>query len=200
MTDKFCKFCGTEHTATAFPLTCGSCKTITWFSPSPVAVLLQTVKGEDGRMGVLLGRRTIEPGKGKWALPGGFVDSTDETAQIAAARELFEETGFKVEEPESMDISHTFSDGRHFLIFVSNENYMTEEEVNTTFVTNSECDKVMVAYDPVELAFPAHTAALEQHLEINNLISDLFNGKDDFIDEENDDDEDDWPWRDAERF
>ena len=44
---------------------------------------------------VLLIERGREPFKGKWALPGGFIDM-DEELEIACQRELEEETGLKV--------------------------------------------------------------------------------------------------------
>ncbi|MEZ5960261.1 MAG: NUDIX hydrolase [Hyphomonadaceae bacterium] len=44
--------------------------------------------------GVLLIKRGKDPYAGKWALPGGFVDMA-ETAEVAAHRELHEETGLR---------------------------------------------------------------------------------------------------------
>ena len=47
---------------------------------------------EDWKLKVLLVKRGGEPYKGKWALPGGFLQN-DETAMEGALRELREETG-----------------------------------------------------------------------------------------------------------
>lgn len=57
-----------------------------------------------GRAKVLLINRASEPFKGKWALPGGFVDM-DEELEDAVVRELAEETGLTGVRLEQM---HTF--------------------------------------------------------------------------------------------
>ena len=61
---------------------------------SAVAVVIADEYG-----GVLLETRAKEPRKGFLALPGGFTDR-DETAEQAAMRECFEETGLKLESVE----------------------------------------------------------------------------------------------------
>lgn len=47
---------------------------------------------DESELKVLLIQRGLEPFKGKWALPGGFV-RVDETLDEAARRELYEEAG-----------------------------------------------------------------------------------------------------------
>jgi len=49
---------------------------------------------DEGELKVLLIERALEPFKGRWALPGGFV-RVDETVDDAARRELSEEAGLK---------------------------------------------------------------------------------------------------------
>lgn len=49
---------------------------------------------------VLMIRRRAEPGRGLWALPGGYVNAnTDKSVLDACIRELREETGIKVPDP-----------------------------------------------------------------------------------------------------
>jgi len=50
---------------------------------------------EEGNISVLLIKRKYEPFKGQWAIPGGFVEN-DESLEDAVERELFEETGIKI--------------------------------------------------------------------------------------------------------
>jgi 8-oxo-dGTP diphosphatase len=52
---------------------------------------------------LLLVRRTMEPGRGRWALPGGYLD-IGEDPRIAAAREAEEEAGVQVSVGAVIDV------------------------------------------------------------------------------------------------
>jgi ADP-ribose pyrophosphatase YjhB (NUDIX family) len=76
-------------------LSCPSCGHIAYVNPRLVVTALPVT--DDGEL-VLL-RRGIEPGRGAWAQPGGFLE-VDETVHQAAIRETFEETGLLIEPGE----------------------------------------------------------------------------------------------------
>ena len=77
--------------------------------PHPAVTADCVIFGFDGlSIKVLLIQRGIEPHKGKWAFPGGFM-RINETAEECAQRELEEETGLKGVTVEQF---HTFSDVR----------------------------------------------------------------------------------------
>jgi bifunctional NMN adenylyltransferase/nudix hydrolase len=64
----------------------------------PIFVTADAVVIQSGH--VLMIKRRSEPGRGLWALPGGFVNAnTDKSVEDAAIRELREETGIKVPAP-----------------------------------------------------------------------------------------------------
>ena len=76
-------------------LSCPECGHIAYVNPRLVVTTLPIT--ESGEL-VLL-RRGIEPGRGSWAQPGGFLE-IDETVHQAAVRETREETGLIIEPGE----------------------------------------------------------------------------------------------------
>jgi 8-oxo-dGTP diphosphatase len=90
----YCPRCGTSIVwAFRFGRDRPICPSCDWvYFPDPkVAVAVMVV--EDGK--ILLARRNIEPNRGLWSLPAGFVDAGEDPAQ-AARRECLEETGLEV--------------------------------------------------------------------------------------------------------
>ena len=102
----------------------------TYKYPHPAVTTDCVVFGFDGEtLNLLLINRGIEPYKGCWALPGGFM-KMDETAEEGALRELQEETGVKDIYIEQLQAFSTIDrDPRErvitiaFLAFVRQEKY-----------------------------------------------------------------------------
>jgi 8-oxo-dGTP diphosphatase len=72
-------------------LVCVACGFVFYLDPK---LAVGTIIHDD-RSRVVLVRRAIEPGYGKWVFPGGYVDRGEEV-QVAAIREAREEVGLDV--------------------------------------------------------------------------------------------------------
>lgn len=85
----FCPRCGTPNAEPGqAPFQCEHCGFANYFGPvAAVGAIVTRGRGE-----LLFIRRAREPGKGKWGLPGGFVDA-GETGEQALFREIAEEIG-----------------------------------------------------------------------------------------------------------
>ncbi len=70
---------------------CGNCGAVVFLDPKVVAGVLVTLEGK-----LVMIKRNLEPGMGKWTFPAGFVDR-GEVVEEAAVREVWEETGLQVE-------------------------------------------------------------------------------------------------------
>ncbi|MHB1585608.1 MAG: NUDIX hydrolase [Acidiferrobacteraceae bacterium] len=94
---KFCAYCGARLERCTPPGdqrmrdVCTGCHTVHYQNPKVVA---GCVPEWDGR--ILLCRRAIEPRRGFWTLPAGFMEN-DETTAEAAARETLEEASAGIE-------------------------------------------------------------------------------------------------------
>lgn len=76
-------------------LACADCGHIAYVNPRLVVTTLPITEAGE----IVLLRRGIEPGRGAWAQPGGFLE-VDETVNQAAIRETWEETRLIVEPGE----------------------------------------------------------------------------------------------------
>lgn len=98
---KFCQQCGAA-TQLLIPEgdnrhrdVCGECETIHYQNPRIIAGCIPVWEDK-----ILLCKRAINPRKGYWTLPAGFME-LDETSEEGAIRETYEEAGAKVK-PEAL--------------------------------------------------------------------------------------------------
>ncbi len=90
---KYCSICGGKLECKGRNLLiCDNCNYHHYINPAPCnGAFLKNSKGE-----LLLVERKVDPGKGLWDIPGGFVD-LEENAEESMIREIKEETGLDIQ-------------------------------------------------------------------------------------------------------
>ena len=120
--------------------------------------------GPHGVVGLV--RRELEPGRGKWTFPGGFVD-IDETAEAAALRETAEETGYAANIERIIGVYNSLGPrGKRVVIVVYAASLDRDTEPQEHA---SEEVQEMRWFEPAELpwdefAFPSTAEALRAYL------------------------------------
>jgi ADP-ribose pyrophosphatase YjhB (NUDIX family) len=124
---------------------------MSWVNPLPVSVVLLPV--DDG---LLLVRRAIPP-VGQLALPGGYINQ-GESWEEAGARELYEETGIRVDPSELVHFQTRSTPPPDTLLIVFA--VARPRSGLPSFTRNEEVSELVVGRAPMELAFGLHTDAM----------------------------------------
>ncbi len=102
---RFCPRCGAaleeRHCFGARRPCCPACGYVHFYDPKvAAAVFIQ----REGR--ILLIKRAVDPERGKWALPAGYVDALEDP-RVTAVREVQEETGLQVRLTGLLDVFYS---------------------------------------------------------------------------------------------
>ncbi len=136
-------------------IVCGACETVHYQNPKIVVGCLAFYEGK-----ILLCRRAIEPRKGFWNLPAGFMEN-DETVEAGAAREVEEESGAKVDILRLHSVYSVLHANQIYMIFLAN---LQSPKVGATSET---LESRLFALDEIpfeELAFFSNHFALRRYL------------------------------------
>jgi ADP-ribose pyrophosphatase YjhB (NUDIX family) len=135
---------------------CPECDTIFYTNPNVVVGAL-CIRNEK----ILMAKRNINPRKGLWTLPAGFMENA-ETLQDGALRETFEETGSKakVKMPYTLfSLPHINQIHMFFLADLLDEDFGPTSESSEVRLFN--IDEIL--WD--EIAFPTVTKTLKYYIE-----------------------------------
>jgi 8-oxo-dGTP diphosphatase len=156
----YCVLCGTELVVRVIEgrevEACPKDDFVLWHDPKVTTAVVVEVDG-----GVLLGRRAIEPGRGLWCLPGGFVND-DEGPWQAAARECMEEICAAVDETRLIGVYHIAKKGAASMVGIA---YQAKLAAGARPSPGAEMLEVGVF--PLDLlpplAFPSHRQVLAEY-------------------------------------
>lgn len=113
----YCIRCGThleiKHRFGRLRPVCPNCDWVYFPDPKVAAAVLIEKEGQ-----ILMVRRGVDPRRGKWTLPAGFIDAGEDPLK-AAERECLEETGLKVRITGLLDVLYgqEHEKGAHIIIF-----------------------------------------------------------------------------------
>jgi ADP-ribose pyrophosphatase YjhB (NUDIX family) len=162
--DAYCSYCGTAYPVpSVYPRRCPDpgCGREVWANPIPVAVVLVPVTHE-GRLGLLVVRRGIEPQRGRLALVGGFVEE-EESWQAAGAREVLEETGILIDASALTPLWFASTEPRPNRVLLFATAPVLEARALPPHRANEEAPERGLVYGPEGLdavfAFPLHGQA-----------------------------------------
>ena len=153
---RFCERCGTALVEKAIedqnrPV-CPACDFVAYLDPKVAAGVIVTIDDK-----VVLLKRNIEPGFGKWVFPGGYVDAGEPT-DVAAVREAREEVGLEVEVNELLGIL-SYEGNRVILIVYAGQVVGGKLEGNFESQAVETFAPADIPWD--ELAFDTTTEALK---------------------------------------
>ena len=167
----FCPVCGSplDRAEGTLPnaslLTCGACKFEFWQNSKPVVGAL-IVRSIGGRNHVLLTRRGIEPHKGMWALPGGYLDN-GEHPEDGLAREIREELGTSLERKRFLTVEigeyprEDVAEEARFVLSLFYVCTISPDAVLTPMDDVQEAEWFPLEELPVGIAFTANLRALD---------------------------------------
>jgi ADP-ribose pyrophosphatase YjhB (NUDIX family) len=126
---------------------------VLWRDPKVVTSVV-IARGDE----VVLGRRDIDPGRGLWCLPGGFVNQ-HESAEDAARREAREEISAGIEITRLIGVYHIAKTSAPSMVGIA---YEATLAAGVTPAPGPEMSEVgfFGAADLPELAFPSHREIL----------------------------------------
>jgi len=148
-----CHFCGNplvkKNVEGAMRLFCTRCNVPIYENPIPATCLVLI----DSHDSVLLVRRSVEPKKNFWCLPGGFME-LGETPEQAALRELKEETGLSGRIQMLLGVTSNTSPQYHTVLMVG---YLIKEYSGSLEPGDDASDAAYFRYDDLpEIAFQSH--------------------------------------------
>lgn len=168
---EFCPYCATHLQVREIynqprPV-CPHCGFVHFLDPKVAVIGLVTHKGR-----VLLIQRAINPEKGKWALPGGYMDA-GEMPEAALQRELLEEVNLAIRVTGLLSIfpmianrashPHTQTQG----IVLAYRAQVADPQATTLVCADDACaaDWFMPTEIPVDLAFESTQTLLTNWIE-----------------------------------